>query len=321
MAYRVKKTVDTTTSIPLGRLAKPIEISSYVKKIINASQYDFHESEAFEVTEVVLNESLNRGSVFGSFINNPGQEILGGIVKPLIPHITTVPLVGEHVVVVEYNGQHYYTSIINRKGSVNENSIPGVSTEYVSNTKYGANFERKKVKQIQINEGSVLFEGRFGQSIHFDGENNSPTIRIRTNVDETDGDFIKENIDTDDSSITMTSDGRGINFDGQERRGKNIIIKSDNIFISGDSVNINSKSGQTIKMGNPTLPMKPTVRGDVLLQFQADVTTLLSDIQQLLVLGSAGAIAAKSITLVPKIKRLVETISKQKFLNKDILAS
>ena len=318
MAYRVKKTVDTTTSIPLGRLAKPIEISSYVKKIINASQYDFHESEAFEVTEVVLNESLNRGSVFGSFINNPGQEILGGIVKPLIPHITTVPLVGEHVVVVEYNGQHYYTSIINRKGSVNENSIPGVSTEYVSNTKYGANFERKKVKQIQINEGSVLFEGRFGQSIHFDGENNSPTIRIRTNVDETDGDFIKENIDTDDSSITMTSDGRGINFDGQERRGKNIIIKSDNIFISGDSVNINSKSGQTIKMGNPTLPMKPTVRGDVLLQFQADVTTLLSDIQQLLVLGSAGAIAAKSITLVPKIKRLVETISKQKFLNKDI---
>ena len=67
--------------------------------------------------------------------------------------------------------------------------------------------------------------------------------------------------------------------------------------------------------------MKPTVRGDVLLQFQADVTTLLSDIQQLLVLGSAGAIAAKSITLVPKIKRLVETISKQKFLNKDILAS
>ncbi len=321
MAYRVKKTVDTTTSIPLGRLAKPIEISSYVKKIINASQYDFHESEAFEVTEVVLNESLNRGSVFGSFINNPGQEILGGIVKPLIPHITTVPLVGEHVVVVEYNGQHYYTSIINRKGSVNENSIPGVSTEYVSNTKYGANFERKKVKQIQINEGSVLFEGRFGQSIHFDGENNSPTIRIRTNVDETDGDFTKENIDTDDSSITMTSDGRGINFDGQERRGKNIIIKSDNIFISGDSVNINSKSGQTIKMGNPTLPMKPTVRGDVLLQFQADVTTLLSDIQQLLVLGSAGAIAAKSITLVPKIKRLVETISKQKFLNKDILAS
>ena len=51
------------------------------------------------------------------------------------------------------------------------------------------------------------------------------------------------------------------------------------------------------------------------------MTTLLSVIQQLLVLGSAGAIAAKSVTLVPKIKRLVETISKQKFLNKDILAS
>ena len=114
---------------------------------------------------------------------------------------------------------------------------------------------------------------------------------------------------------------QGINFDGQERRGKNIIIKSDNIFISGDSVNINSKSGQTIKMGNPSLPMKPTVRGDVLLQFQSDIITILNDIQQILAVPNPAAISAKAVTLIPKIKRVVETVTKQKFLNKDILAS
>ena len=48
-----------------------------VKKLIKASQYDYHESEAFEVTEVILNEPLNRGSVRGTFINNPNQEVDG----------------------------------------------------------------------------------------------------------------------------------------------------------------------------------------------------------------------------------------------------
>ena len=112
-----------------------------VKKLINTSQYDYHETEAFEVTEVILNEPVNRGSVRGSFINNPNQEMLGGIVKPLMPNILQVPLVGEHVVVTEYNGQHFYTSTVNLKGSVNENSIPGVSGGYVKNTKYGEKFK------------------------------------------------------------------------------------------------------------------------------------------------------------------------------------
>ena len=35
MAWKSKKTIDTTTSIPLGRLARPSEISSYIKKLIN----------------------------------------------------------------------------------------------------------------------------------------------------------------------------------------------------------------------------------------------------------------------------------------------
>ena len=124
MAWRKRRSVDITTSLPTG-VPTYSKISSMVKQIINASQYDYHETEAFEVTEVILNEPGLRGSVRGSFINNPDQEILGGIVKPKEPGKLTVPVVGEHVDVIELNGQHFYTSIINRKGSVNENSIQG----------------------------------------------------------------------------------------------------------------------------------------------------------------------------------------------------
>ena len=152
MAYRRKRRVDTTTSYDTG-VPTFSRIGSMVKKLIASSQYDFFEGEAFEVTEVLLNEPGNRGSVRGTFLNNPNQEILGGVVKSLTPNITTVPVIGEHVVVLEYNRQHYYTSIINRNGSVNENSIPGASGDYVANTKYGETFERKNVQPIFINEG------------------------------------------------------------------------------------------------------------------------------------------------------------------------
>ena len=211
MAWKSKKTIDTTTSIPLGRLARPSEISSYIKKLINASQYDYHESEAFEVTEVILNEPLNRGSVRGSFINNPNQEILGGVVKPLMPNVVAVPVIGEHVVVVEYNGQHYYTSIINRKGSVNENSIPGASGTYEKNTKYGKTFERQNVKPIQINEGDIVYvpllKGYFEIQFVEDQEpfyqlGNLPVYKLKV----TRWEYASEKLDTGQAAIDQAED-------------------------------------------------------------------------------------------------------------------
>ena len=40
MAYRKKRNIDQTTSIPLSRLATPSEISTYIKRLITASQLD-----------------------------------------------------------------------------------------------------------------------------------------------------------------------------------------------------------------------------------------------------------------------------------------
>ena len=304
MSWREKKTVDTTTSIPLGRLARPSEISSYIKKLIKASQYDYHESEAFEVKQVILNQPLNRGSVRGTFINNPNQEV--DIVKPLMPNIVAVPVIGEHVVVIEYNGQHYYTSIINRKGSTNENSIPGASGDYIKNTKYGEKFKRKKVKPLEIGEGCILYEGRFGQSIHFDGHDNVPSIKIRTNIDESDGEFTTENIDEDDSSIYLTSDGlRGKSFEGQKIEGKNILIKSDSIFIKGDDIRLGSRVDNNLQ---------PVVKGDELVEF---LDTLLSKLQ-LVAPKITGPSSAAGVELTKVVSELKVQLKKKTILSNTV---
>ena len=270
MAFRRKRRVDTTTSYDTG-VPTFSKIGSMVKKLIASSQYDFFEGEAFEVTEVILNESNNRGSIRGTFINNPNQEILGGVVKSLTPNITTVPVIGEHVVVVEYNGQHYYTSIINRKGSVNENSIPGAAGNYVRNTKYGEKFERKDVQPIFINEGDIVFEGRFGQSIKFGSKRvkqngkieQKPLIKIVVGHRGT-----TENINNDDSSIYLSG---GLSKAGSD--DKKIQIKSDDIFITGRQ-NIQLES-DIIKIGNNA--DQPVVKGDELVKIIDGIVKAISD--------------------------------------------
>jgi len=296
MAWYEKKNINVATSIPLSRISRPTEISSFIKKEIRAAQYDFHETEAFEVTEVILNQPLNRASVKGTFVNNPNQPIKGDVVKPKNPNIVAVPVVGEQVDVIELNGQHFYTSTVNLKGSVNENSIPGASGGYVKNTKYGETFKRKNVKPLEIGEGCVLFEGRFGQSVHFDGHHNVPSIKIRTNIDTGEGDFTTENIDEDDSSIYLTSDGlRGKSFEGQKIEGKNILIKSDSIFIKGDDIRLGSRVDNNLQ---------PVVKGDELVKVLDEILNIFQTILPLAIDSSQIPISTKKPTLLTTVQRL-----------------
>jgi len=338
MAYRRKRRVDTSTSYDTG-IPTFSRIGSMVKKLIASSQYDFFEGEAFEVTEVILNEPGNRGSVRGTFINNPNQEILGGVVKSLTPNITAVPVIGEHVVVTEYNGQHYYTSIINRKGSVNENSIPGASGDYVQNTKYGKTFERKDVTPLEISEGCILFEGRFGQSIHFGSR---IVKKTETNADNEEIKITKhkplikivaglrgtvESLNKDDSSIYLEG-----GIDDTDNDSKKIQIKSNDIFITGkrnlflvgDEVFINAKKVGTIKMGDPRAPMLPTVNGQKMLEFQNSILGILTGIQSVLVSVGSGLlpkVATDAAKLLKDINTVADSILNLSFLNFQVMTA
>mgnify|MGYP003651852579 FL=1 len=256
--FRVKR-LFKIPDISFGRLPTPSQISSYIKQCIDASQYDFHETESFEVTGIITDDPLNRGSVTGTFINDPSQPAV--ILRPVQTAVLTVPVVGEHVIASEYNGQHFYTAILNRKGNVTENSMPGISGTYDPKTTYSADgtFKRKDVRPIQISEGCTLFEGRMGQSIHFDRnkKNNSPNIKLRVNDRDT-SEMKSENIDTDDSSIYLISNGvpfQQTTFDGEEIKGKKVLIKSDGIFIKGNDIRLGSGIS-----GN----LEPVVKGNEL---------------------------------------------------------
>ena len=284
MAWRKRRSVDITTSLPTG-VPTYSKISSMVKQIINASQYDYHETESFEVTEVILNESGLRGAVRGSFINNPDQEILGGVVKPLMPNILQVPVVGEHVVVVEYNGQHFYTSILNRKGSVNENSIPGASGVYEKNTKYGETFERKDVQPISINEGDIVFEGRYAQSIKFGSNKQKPQIKIVAGHRG-----VTENIDNDDSSIYLY--GALNNSDIEDKK---IQIKSNSIFINGSDIRL----GTTVEND-----LQPVAKGDTVKEILDDIVNVLSQVLPIAIDNTQTPISTKNPALLTKINSL-----------------
>ena len=309
MAYYSKKNKNHTTVPNLSNLARGSEISSYVKKEIFASQYDFHDMESLEVESVILNEKGKRGYVSGVLLNSGDKK---QDVKPLFGNLTTIPLKYEHVLTIELEGQLYYTTIINRKGLTNENSAPSVSDTYTKKSKLGNNFQRKKVKPIEIGEGCITFEGRFGQTLHFDGHDNTPKIKISTHVDESDGDFRKENIDNDDSSIYLTSRGMRDRFDGEQIEGKKVLIQSDGIFIKGrQEVKINAPNLSVIKdevkLGSRDAT-QAVVLGDELKKILDDIAGVLK-LLPVAIDNTQSPLSAKDPLMVKKISGLTFKIN------------
>ena len=388
MAYRQKISQDTTTSIP-GGVPTIGKVISLIKQQINNQQFDFYELETFEVTKVLVDyEDLPKqkdghpdysyyGAVAGRFVINKAQSIKPEdgpqLVRPVDPKIKNYPVVGELVVVANYNGKSYYWNTLNSFNSPNENSVPGISyigtgeTPPTTLAKFGKRFERNgSIRQVKAEEGDLIFHGRFGNSINLGSNSNSPVIKIRSGQrtdlqgviksgDKDDvksmknivnrGGPIEEDINKDKNSIYLSTDKKYLinssnnKFSPLEASGNSIIINSDklifngrngnvniraskNLVLEGDEVFIKAAKGQTIKMGDPRAVFVPTVRGDILLQFQSDILTLFSDFQQVLLLVETPALLLpKAKLLVDKIKRLSEVITKQTFLNKQVMTA
>ena len=276
MSYRKKNKSDLTTTNPLGRLPTGRAIGAYIKSIINNSLYDFHEWEALRVTKVFTDRTSDlRGAVTGQFVIEPNQDILGGVVRPFFGNgILQVPVAGEHVGVVEFNGRHYYIGTINQKGQIRENTL--VDKPYpLPNLKFSDDdtFKRKEISPINITEGSTLYEGRFGQSIHFDRnkDNDSPVIRIGVkSSNKVLGGIavpVDDSFENSDSMIVLTSGGEKFSknkFEDGKIDGKKILLKSDGIFIDGE-----------VRLGSSKDSLEPVVKGDTLILFLEAILTQL----------------------------------------------
>tara|TARA_B100002019_G_scaffold292763_1_gene316998 strand:- start:3680 stop:4720 length:1041 start_codon:yes stop_codon:yes gene_type:complete len=214
----------------------------------------------------------NLGCIRFQMINQttPIQDISSGnIAYPLNQNLRTLPLINEIVLVIaapsskKYSDgdsnalKYYYTSAIPVFNSTSVNALPSLQsggTEIaISNTneeiaagipnsdnnvkpevKLGDNFkDRGNIQNLYPQEGDIIFEGRFGQSIRFgstskingdfsefpvnpqnpwskNGEDGEPIVILRNGQKKSPIDFdqwepLFEDINSDASSIYMTS--------------------------------------------------------------------------------------------------------------------
>ena len=345
MANYTKPFKDLTNTTPLSRVARQSEISSYVKNIINTSHVDFHQSEAFEVSEVILDNVRDFGAVRGTFVDDPEQLMVTDLVLPLMPNIMHIPVVGEHVAVIEYNEQLYYTGIINRNNSPNVNDRLGTAGFVEPNTVYGKTFKQKpNVRRLAANEGDITVEGRFGNSIKLGSntKNGAANLRIRAGQDTQYDDvniLAKENINKDASSIYLsTNEPVSIfnpSFPNKRVEGKSIVLNSDKLFfngkngdvniraskdviIEGESVIINAKKGQTIKMGDPRAPMLPTVNGQKLFELFTGLMKLLSAVPK--ISNPATAVQAGK-DILKELPNVTKQVKNKEFLNMQVMTA
>jgi len=295
MAYRQKISQDTTTSIP-GGVPTIGKVISLIKQQINNQQFDFYELETFEVTKVLVDyEDLPKqkdghpdysyyGAVAGRFVINKAQSIKPEdspqLVRPVDPKIKNYPVVGELVVVANYNGKSYYWNTLNSFNSPNENSVPGISyigtgeTAPTTLTKFGKRFERNgSIRQVKAEEGDLIFHGRFGNSINLGSNSNSPVIKIRSGqrtdlqgvIKSGDKDDVKsmknivnrggpipEDINKDKNSIYLSTDKKytirnsNSKFSPLEASGNSIIVNSDKLIFNGRNGNVNIRASKNL---------------------------------------------------------------------------
>ena len=295
MSYHKQLYPDKRTSNS-GNLARyNDQLNSYVSGRIQSAQTEFFEYEEFEVTEV---SDTIYGGVLGVFtgdVNGVNREIKGDVVLPLYPNIIQIPLVGERIEVVEYSGQHYYSGVINRTNKPNENAI----ANYSEGSKYGETFERKDVKHIKINEGDIVFNGRFNSGIVLGSDDNKAVTKIVVGQRNITDNLYSQNIDSDDSSIYLLSDGTSTRLDGQRIEGKKVLIKSDGIFISSGDVRLGSSIENELEPVVKGIELKKII--DLLLDSaistkQAEVVTKLA--------ASGGAPTPETIQLGTEISEL-----------------
>lgn len=206
-------------------------------------------------------------------------------VSPLNSNIKEYPLPGEIVIVVEYFGKYYYTQKINLSNSVNINSNKGLSKWTLNENEIkheikSFNYD-SDIAQVKAEEGDIIFNGRFGQSIKF-GSNikeiidengdldpdtgipQSPNVLIRTGQGEVSIEKKKpvtENIDLDGSSLWMTTNQKvSLNFSNNKTpgfysnslrnnlTGNQIVLNSDKIIFNARNNEISLTSSHFISL-------------------------------------------------------------------------
>jgi len=263
--------------------------SRYMTKIF--SQSEFYQWQRAEVIGIDLNppapEFVGRIK-FRTFDEKGKDESSLSYALPLISYLRTYPVLHEMVAVTEFDGKYYWLSPLNSLGLINNNTqanltakntnssdnssvdykdsqaygIPKSSTE--SGITYGDTFKNNKfaVGTLSPNEGDVIIEGRFSNSIRLGNnpESNLPNIKISVRDLLESYAIDKENLD-EDSCIFITTDEvltfnpvgipiSEINNPPAQYDGKQILLTSDRIVFNAKLNEILMFSNKSISFGS-----------------------------------------------------------------------
>ena len=329
---------------------------------------EFYELEPLEVVEVHIDDSKPS---FPTKDGSPDYTYLGGVLgrfciseqglnidrlsnyKPLNPNFQQTPVVGEIVIGVRYLGQLFFTTQLNLFGNPNFNTQHGISVGKKKDTlsssdgiddlpnsddrgiETGHYFKKMDdARKLLPNEGDVIIEGRFGNSIRIGSDirnENEESPNMIFSVGHTiEGDTkvpIEEKIDTDSSSVYLTSN-QELNFTiGAESQlipapydGKQILLSSNRIILNtkegGDILfssnnNVGISAVKEVVIESPTTKIggtdatEPIVLGDTL---ESKINDILTIIETGLLAPTGPVVVGPGAGLLASVKSTLGTI-------------
>ena len=368
MSYTIGKKSGNKTG-PISSRVQNTESILRLLKEVEDSPNEFYELEPLEVVAVHLDESKKYfpqkkdggpdysflGGVKGRFVNSELGMNIDSLsdYKPLNPNFQTTPVVGEIVIGVKYLGQLFFTTQLNLFGNPNFNTQHGISVGKKKDTlkssqgiddlpnsddkgiETGHYFKKlDDARKLLPNEGDVIIEGRFGNSIRIGSDiknENEESPNMIFSVGHTiEGDTkvpIEEKIDTDGSSVYLTTNQELTFTIGAESKlvpspynGKQILLNSDRIilntkeggdilFSSNNNVGISAVNevvieSPTTKIGG-TDATEPIVLGDTL---ESKINDILTIIETGLLAPTGPVVVGPGAGLLASLKSSLGTI-------------
>ena len=368
MSYTIGKQSGNKTG-PISSRVQNTESILRLLKEVEDSPNEFYELEPLEVVAVHLDASKKYfpqkkdggpdysflGGVKGRFVNSELGVNLDALsdFKPLNPNFQTTPVVGEIVIGVKYLGQLFFTTQLNLFGNPNFNTQHGISVGKKKDTlkssqgiddlpnsddkgiETGHYFKKlDDARKLLPNEGDVIIEGRFGNSIRIGSDiknENEESPNMIFSVGHTiEGDTkvpIEEKIDTDGSSVYLTTNQELTFTIGAESKlvpspynGKQILLNSDRIILNtkegGDILfssnnNVGISAVKEVVIESPTTKIggtdatEPIVLGDTL---ESKINDILTIIETGLLAPTGPVVVGPGAGLLASVKSTLSTI-------------
>jgi hypothetical protein len=219
------------------------------------------------------NDDDNRGvgDILATIMNDQGR-LKKVALSPMNPHMFTIPLPNEkiHCVKDSKTGLWYYTGIASERGMVNHllnatNIVYGSDGTTPHSGEYFVSMP-DAVRSLDLYEGDVVVQGRFGHSLRFTGSNpalNTPWQSSTKSASPLtvlrNGYLPEENFDTDSAGIWLTSDQyinvplksdlpQAIQSTKDKFGGGQIILFSDRLMMGSKTSDIILSSKKTIAL-------------------------------------------------------------------------